>query len=48
MLSDYKEFDGVKMASRTKTYHDGQLFLDTELVEFRRADSLPGKTFDAP
>ncbi|HET6572094.1 MAG TPA: hypothetical protein VFG68_00705 [Fimbriiglobus sp.] len=48
LLSDYKEFDGVKMAGRTKTYHDGKLFLDTELVEFHRADSLPGKTFDAP
>lgn len=48
VLSDYKEFDGVKMAARTKTCYDGRLFLDTELVEFRRADALPGKTFDAP
>jgi hypothetical protein len=48
LLSDYKTFDGVKMAARTKTYHDGKLFLDTELVEFHKAASLPGKTFEAP
>jgi hypothetical protein len=47
-LSDYKEFDGMKMASKTKTYHDGKLFLDTELVEFHRAGQLPAKMFDAP
>lgn len=48
VFSDYKEFDGLRMAGRTKTYHDGKLFLDTELTEFRRAESLPPGTFTAP
>jgi hypothetical protein len=48
VFSDYKEFDGLKMAGRTKTYHDGKLFLDTELTEFHRAESLPTGLFTAP
>lgn len=42
---EYKEFDGVKMASKTKTFHDGKLFIDTEITEFKRATGLPESTF---
>lgn len=41
----YKEFDGIKMASRTKTYHDGKLFLEVEITEFKGAAGLPAGTF---
>jgi hypothetical protein len=44
-FSGHKEFDGVKMPAHTKTYHDGQLFLESEIVEFRQVKSLPAKTF---
>jgi hypothetical protein len=43
---DHKEFDGIKMASRTRTYHDGKLFIDTEITEFKRARNLPPGTFE--
>ena len=46
--NEYKEFDGVKMASRSKTYHDGKLFIDTEITDFKRASGLPGTTFAPP
>src|SRR5262249_46250774 len=44
-LSGHKEFGGIKMPGRTKTFHDGKLFLDTETVEFKRVSSLPEGTF---
>ncbi|MFO0848467.1 MAG: hypothetical protein U0871_07920 [Gemmataceae bacterium] len=44
----HKEFDGVKMPARTKTYHDGKLFLETELTDFKRSAGLPPGTFDKP
>ncbi len=43
---NYKTFDGVKMASQTKTYHDGKLFIDTEILDFKAAGRFPEKTFD--
>lgn len=44
-FGEYKEFDGVRMATRTKTYHDGKLFLEAEITEFKGAKSLPPGTF---
>ncbi len=44
-LSGHKEFGGIKLPGRTRTYHDGELFLDTETVEFKAASNLPQKTF---
>jgi hypothetical protein len=34
---DYRDFDGVKLAGKTRAYHDGELFIETELTEFRAA-----------
>jgi outer membrane lipoprotein-sorting protein len=48
VLSDYKEFGGVKMPGRTRTYHDGKLFLDVELLDFKASASLPAGTFAKP
>lgn len=42
---EYKEFDGVKMASKSKTFHDGKLFIDTEITEFKGAKGMPEGTF---
>lgn len=45
VFSDYREFDGVRMAGRTKTYHDGKLFLEAELTDFKGSAGLPAETF---
>lgn len=42
---EYKEFDGVKMATKTKTYHNGKLFIDTEIIDFKGAKNLPEELF---
>lgn len=44
-FSDYKEFDGIRLATRTKTYHDGQLFLEAEITEFKATTAHPPGTF---
>lgn len=44
--SDHTEFDGVKMARRSKTFHNGELFIDTEITEFHAASSHPAGTFE--
>jgi hypothetical protein len=46
-FSDYRDFDGVKLAGKTKAYHDGELFIETELTEFRAAPpgGLPPGSF---
>jgi hypothetical protein len=45
-FSDYREFDGIKLAGKTKAYHDGELFIETELTEFKAAkDGLPPGSF---
>lgn len=47
-LGDYRDFEGIKLATRTRTLHNGKPFLETELVDFRRVDRLPAKLFQAP
>ena len=42
---NYKEFDGIKMASKNRTYHDGKLFIDTEITDFKGAKNLPPERF---
>lgn len=42
---DYKVFDGVKMATRTKTYHNDKLFIDSTLIHFKITKTLPESTF---
>lgn len=42
---DYKDFGGFKMASRSKTLHDGEPFVDTEITDFKSVPSLPPETF---
>lgn len=44
-LGSHKDFGGIKMPGRTKTFHDGELFLDAETVEFKAVTSLPEGTF---
>lgn len=45
-FSGYKEFGGIRLATRTRTYHDGKLFLEAEITEFKAADAHPPGTFE--
>ena len=45
LYTDFKAFDGVKMAGRTKTFHDGKLFLEVELIDFKGSAGLPPVVF---
>jgi hypothetical protein len=47
-FAEFKEFDGIKLATRTKTYHDGKLFIDTEITEFKIAKAFPSDVFEKP
>jgi hypothetical protein len=46
--SDYKEFNGVRKATKVKVKRDGQDFVDAELTEFKVIDAPDAKTFDKP
>jgi hypothetical protein len=46
--SDYKDFDGIKRATKTVTKRDGEPFLKQNLVEFKVVGKVDAKTFNQP
>jgi hypothetical protein len=46
--SDYKDFDGIKKATKVEIKRDGEKFLDGELVEFKVLDKAQPNTFTEP
>ena len=44
-FNQFRDFDGIKIATRTKALHDGKPFLETEITEFKQVKSLPPETF---
>ena len=46
--TDYKDFNGLKKATKVKVKRDGQDFVDAELSEFKVIDAPDAKTFDKP
>jgi hypothetical protein len=44
-FSQFREFDGIKIATRTKALHDGKPFLETEITEFKAVKKLPEEVF---
>jgi hypothetical protein len=46
--SDYKDFDGVKKATKVETKHDGQRLLVAEVTKFKVMDKPEAGTFDKP
>jgi hypothetical protein len=48
VFSDYKEFDGVKVALKSEAKRDGQTFLDSKVTEFKLLDKVDPKTFTEP
>ena len=46
--SDYKDFGGVKKATKVESKHDGRKFLTGEVISFKVIDSPDAKTFERP
>ena len=47
-FADYKEFGGLKRATRTQQKRDGETFLKQELTEFKPLEKVDAKTFAEP
>jgi hypothetical protein len=46
--SDYKEFDGIKKATKLSAKRDGEKFVDFEVTEFKVLDKVDPETFSQP
>jgi hypothetical protein len=46
--ADYKDFDGVKKATKIEAKRDGERFMSSELIEFKVEQKVDPKTFAAP
>ena len=47
-FSKYKEFDGVKRATKVETKRNGKKFFDMEITDFKVLDKADPKTFAEP
>jgi len=47
-FSAYKDFGGIKRASKASSKRDGQKFIETEVVEFKGLDKVPADAFNEP
>ncbi len=45
---DYKDFDGIKKATKVESKRDGEKFLTFEITEFKALDKVDDKTFEKP
>jgi hypothetical protein len=47
-FSDYKEFAGIKKATKVESKRDGQKFISQEITEFKALDKPDPKLFEEP
>ena len=47
-FSDYKDFDGIKKATKISSKRDGEKFVDVEISEFKVLDKVDPETFTQP
>jgi hypothetical protein len=47
-FSNYKDFDGIKVATKLVNMRDGNKFMDQEITEFRVLNKVDPKTFTEP
>ena len=47
-LSDYKDFAGIKKATKISSTRNGEKFVDVEVTEFKVLDKVPPETFTQP
>jgi len=45
---DYKDFDGIKVATKHDSKRDGEDFVKSEITEFKVLDKVDAKTFSEP
>jgi outer membrane lipoprotein-sorting protein len=48
MFSEYKDFGGIKKATKIQSKRDGEKFQDLEVTEFKVLDKVPPDTFAEP
>ena len=48
LLGSYKEFDSIKIATKSEVKRNGEKFLDGEVTEFKVLDNVDPKTFAKP
>jgi len=48
IYKDYKDFDGIKKATKAESKRDGQDFVKAEITEFKVLDKVDSKTFSEP
>jgi hypothetical protein len=46
--SDYKDFGGIKKATKVASKRNGERFLEAEVTDFKVLDKVDAKTFDEP
>jgi len=46
--ADYKDFDGIKKATKVESKRDGQKFAEVEITEFKVLDKVAPDTFSEP
>ena len=47
-FGDYKDFDGIKKATKVEVKRGGETFLEQEVTEFKALDKVPPETFAEP
>jgi hypothetical protein len=47
-FKDYKDFDGIKKATKSESKRDGEDFAMSEVTEFKVLDKVEDKTFSEP
>ena len=47
-IENYKDFDGIKRATKIESKRDGEKFVSTELIEFKVLDKVEPETFTHP
>jgi hypothetical protein len=47
-FADYKDFDGIKKATKVENKRDGERFLDVQVTEFKALDKVSPDTFAEP
>ena len=47
-FADYKDFDGIKKATKVDAKRDGEKFIEYRVTEFKVLDKAPEKSFDKP
>lgn len=47
-LSGYKDFDGIKKATKSETKHNGEKVFESEITDFKVLDKVDPKTFAKP